>query len=101
MSASSGAKPTNETFVFQLFVAGDEYHSKMARENLAEICESHIEGRCSIQIVDVFKSFNVALENGILLTPALIKVLPQPRITIFGNLSDTRTVLKALQIGHA
>lgn len=84
--------------MFQLFVAGDESHSKAARENLNEICESYLKGHCEVEIVDVFKSYDMALENGIFLTPALIKVSPQPRTTIFGNLSDTRAVLTALEL---
>ena len=98
MNTVSEAETKGESFVFQLFVAGDETHSRMARGNLKRICESHIEGRCEVQIVDVFKSFDIALENGIFLTPALIKVSPLPRATIFGDLSDTSEVLTALQL---
>lgn len=89
----------NETIVFQLFVAGEETHSKMAMNNLRAICDSHLKDRCTIEIVDVYESFDIALENRIFLTPALIRVSPGPRITIFGNLSDMSEVLKALQFG--
>jgi circadian clock protein KaiB len=89
----------NETIVFQLFVAGEESHSKMAVNNLREICDSYLKDRCRIEIVDVYESFDIALENNIFLTPALIRVSPGPRITVFGNLSDTSEVLKALQFG--
>jgi circadian clock protein KaiB len=94
----SDAQAQGETFVFQLFVAGDEPHSKIAMNNLKKICDSHIKGHCKVEILDVFKSFNVALENGIYLTPALLKVSPGPRITIFGNLSDMGKVLAALEV---
>lgn len=99
MSIQSDEADKGEGFVFQLFVAGDEPHSKTAKENLRKICESHLEGRCKIQIVDVFASFEIALENGILLTPALVKMSPLPRASIFGNLSDTKEVLEALEVG--
>jgi len=89
----------NETIVFQLFVAGEESHSKMAVNNLREICDLHFKDRCRIEIVDVYESFDLALENRIFLTPALIRVSPGPRITVFGNLSDTSEVLTALQFG--
>lgn len=95
MSALSEGKIESEGFVFRLFVAGDEVHSKTARENLSRICE-HLDNRCEIEVVDVFTSFEKALENGVFLTPALIKVLPRPRTTIFGNLSNIAEVLKAL-----
>jgi len=96
MSISSDKDANSKRFVFQLFVAGDESHSKTARENLRELCESHIPGSYEIHIVDVFKSYNLALENGIFLTPALIRVSPEPRTTIFGDLSDAEEVLRAM-----
>jgi circadian clock protein KaiB len=95
---NSEAQAKGETVVFQLFVAGDEPHSKMAINNLKELCESHIKGECRVEILDVFKSFDIALANGIYLTPALLRVSPGPRITIFGNLSDRGKVLTALEI---
>jgi circadian clock protein KaiB len=98
VTASSETTSTAEKFVFRLFVAGDEPHSELARANLTKICESHIHQRYEIQIVDVLESFDVALENSIFLTPALVKVSPRPRITVFGNLSDTEALLKALRL---
>ena len=98
MNISSEPKTKAETFVFLLFVAGDEPNSKIARANLRKICESHIKDRCKIEVVDVFGSFDIALENNILLSPALIKVAPLPRITIYRNLSNTREVLTALRL---
>jgi circadian clock protein KaiB len=98
MNKSSEPEAKGEQFVFRLFIAGDESHSRAARENLREICESYIKGHYKIQIVDVFKSYNTALENGIFLTPALIKVSPQPRTTIFGDLGNTKEVLTALRL---
>ena len=98
MNYSSNADSGNEDFAFQLFVAGEERHSDEAKHNLIQICESHIKGRYEIQVVDVFKSFDLALENSIFLTPALIRISPRPQITIYGTLSDTEKVLKAVGI---
>jgi circadian clock protein KaiB len=100
MKKSSSARTESDVLVFQLFVAGDEPHSKMAIKNLNEICESHIKDHCEIQILDVFKSYDIALEKGIYLTPALVRTSPLPRITIFGNLSDRGKVLATLQLAE-
>jgi circadian clock protein KaiB len=99
MSIPETGATENESIVFQLFVAGEESHSKMAVNNLRKICDSHLKDRCKIEIVDVFKSFDLALKNRVFLTPALIKVSPGPRITVFGNLRDMSEVLKTLQFG--
>ena len=85
--------------IFRLFVAGDEPHSKTAKENIRKLCESRIDEAYEIEVVDVLESYKAALENNIFLTPALIMVSPAPAVTIFGDLSDTQEVIKALGLG--
>jgi circadian clock protein KaiB len=98
MNIPSDANPKGKGFMFRLFVAGDEPHSRMAKENIRKFCESRIDEAYEIEIVDVLESYKAALENNIFLTPALIKVSPAPALTIFGNLSDTQALIKALGI---
>lgn len=99
MNISSDANPKGKGFIFRLFVAGDEPHSKAAKENIRKLCEARIDEACEIEIVDVLESYKTALENNIFLTPALIKVSPAPSLTIFGNLSDTQALIDALGLG--
>ncbi len=99
---TSAPSKTNESaagLVLRLFVAGDEPHSKTAKEILKKLCDSRIREPCKIEIFNVLESFEIALENNIFLTPALMKVFPEPSVTIFGDLSDTEEVIKALQLG--
>jgi circadian clock protein KaiB len=96
MNISSDANPESKSFIFRLFVAGDEPHSKAAKENIRKFCESCISEACEIEIVDVLESYKTAIENNIFLTPALIKVSPAPALTIFGNLSCAQALLEAL-----
>jgi circadian clock protein KaiB len=96
MKASPGARSKGKGFMFRLFVAGSEFHSKMAKDNLTKLCQAHINVPYQIETVDVLESHQTALENNIFLTPALIRVSPAPAITIFGDLSDTEEVIKAL-----
>ena len=93
-SATAGS----ETYVFRLFVAGNESNSTQARKNLARLCEEHLKGRYEIEIVDVLKDAATALKNNVLVTPTLILIKPHPKVTVFGNLSDTRQVLAALRL---
>jgi len=99
MTALSETLPAGKEIVFRLFVACDEANSRRAKANLKELCQSRIDKACEIEIVDVLQSFKIALENNIYLTPALVKVFPEPRVIIFGDLSDAEAVLKALQLG--
>lgn len=85
-------------YSFRLFVAGDEPNSVLAKKNLSHICKEHLDGRCNIEIVDVFDDFSTAIENGIIVTPTLVLVHPEPRVKIFGNLNDTEKVVAALHL---
>jgi circadian clock protein KaiB len=91
--------PAAEGFSFRLFVAGEEPHSRRAKDNLRKLCGSLIPEPFEIEIVDVFESYEIALENKILLTPALLMVSPAPAVTIFGDLNNTQEVLRALRLG--
>jgi circadian clock protein KaiB len=92
--ATAGVK----IYVFLLIVAGDESNSTQAKGNLARLCEEHLKGRYKIEIVDVLKETAVARKNNVLVTPTLILIKPLPKVTVLGNLSDTRQVLAALRL---
>ncbi len=79
-----------------LFVAGDETNSRLARRNLDRLCEVALEGRCRIEVVDVFEDFEEALRHGVLLTPCLVVTRPTPGVHVLGNLSDAHKVRTAL-----
>lgn len=92
------AKAGGETYIFQLFVAGNESNSAQARGNLTRLCATHIKGHHKINTVDVLKDAASAHKNNVLVTPTLILIKPLPKVTILGNLSDTRQVLGALRL---
>lgn len=102
------SKPPNDNFrakkgkhtqyVFRLFMAGNGQNSQKALANLRSICREHMNGNCKIETVDVVKDFQAAVKNNILITPALIMVLPVPRVMVLGNLSDRPKVLHALRL---
>ena len=83
----------------RLFVAGNEPNSAIARTSLERICSDHLRGNCHIEIIDVLKDFQPALQENILVTPALIIRHKQARTVVFGNLTNIDRVLAALDIG--
>ena len=108
MSARAGkgqnrkAKRPAEKPVFyemRLFVAGEEPNSVLAKASLTRICSAHLEGHCHVEIVDVLKDFRPALQENILVTPALVIHRGQARSVVFGNLTNVDRVLTALNIG--
>ena len=85
-------------FKFRLYVAGDAPNSAQAIANLTALCRAHLTNRHEIEIVDVFREPKRALIDGVFLTPTLVKLAPSPVQIIVGSLSQTQTVLRALNL---
>lgn len=96
MTAPFESPSRTETVVFQLFVAGNERHSRAAEQNLRSLCEAQFPGRHTIEIVNVFEHSGAALEKRIFMTPALVKISPGPQSTIYGTLGEEDKVLASL-----
>ena len=88
--------PRRREYKFRLYVAGDAQNSTRAIVNLTGICRQHLADRHAIEIVDVFREPKRALDDGILMTPTLVKLSPAPVRRIVGTLSQLETVMQAL-----
>ncbi len=97
MSNSEG-KPhsTNGAYVFKLYLADGAPNSVRALSNLYALCRKHFPESHRIEVIDVLKKPLLALAEGILVTPTVVKVLPAPEQKIIGNLSEEEEVLRAL-----
>jgi circadian clock protein KaiB len=84
--------------MFRLYVAGGTQNSLQAVSNLTALCRTHLEGGHHIEIVDVFKQPKRALEDGIMMTPTLVRLAPNPVTMIVGTLGQRDVVLQALGI---
>ena len=84
----------------RLYVAGDGPNSVSAiatlRALLAEVPDHHVE----LEIVDVLAQPERALQDGVLVTPMLVKFAPAPERRILGRLGDRALVLSVLGIGE-
>lgn len=83
-------------FRFRLYVADDALNSARAVSNLTALCRENLPGRHEIEIVDVFRHPELALAEGIFMTPTLVRLSPSPVRRIVGSLSQTEAVLQAL-----
>ena len=89
------AKNSHE-FVLRLFITGATPNSIRALTNIKNICEDHLKGRYSLEIIDVYQQQEIAEKEQLIALPLLIKTKPIPQRRIIGDLSDTQKVLKAL-----
>ena len=90
---------SDKPYQLMLFVATDQPNSVRARQNLLQICEAAVPGRYHLDIIDVVKEPELALEKGVYLTPMLIVTAPSPPVYVSGDMSEKREVLDALKIG--
>jgi circadian clock protein KaiB len=88
--------PRVPQFAFRLYVADDTPNSARAIANLTALCRERLPNRHSVEIVDVLRDPKLALADGILMTPTLLKLAPLPLRRIVGTLSETEPVLRAL-----
>jgi circadian clock protein KaiB len=79
-------------------VAGQTPRSLVAFANLKRICENHLQGRYTIEVIDLLETPRLAKDDQILAIPTLVRRLPEPARKIIGDLSDTERVLVGLDL---
>jgi circadian clock protein KaiB len=92
--------PFTTVVVLRLYIAGGAPNSVQAIANLEAICREYLSGGHTLEVVDVFEHPRRAMAEGVLVTPSLAKLSPQPTANIVGNLSDKAKVLLALGLKH-
>lgn len=88
-------------YELRLYIAGTLPNSVQARENLRALCEEHLAGRYSLEVIDFLERPGRALQDGVVVTPTLVKVAPEPQKIVVGTLADRSTVLRALGLPEA
>jgi circadian clock protein KaiB len=87
-------------YALRLFVAGASPNSVRAIANIRAICAQHLEGRHTLEIIDVRKNVSVAQREQIIALPLLIKDTPLPARRLIGDMSDTPRVLRGLGLAE-
>jgi circadian clock protein KaiB len=83
-------------YVLCLFVTGATPNSMRAITNIKEICEEHLKGNYSLEIIDVYQQADIAKREQLVALPMLLRKQPLPEKRLIGDLSDTTKVLNAL-----
>lgn len=95
------AEVENAKCILRLYVAGSTPQSSRAIRNLKAICETHLEGRYALTVVDLYAQPERARENQIVVAPTLVRQMPLPVRRVVGDLSNTERVLAALDMSPA
>ena len=96
MTTTNGT--AGEKWNLRLYTAGQSPKSLAALDNLKRVCEQHLAGRYSIEVIDLLKNPRLAKDDQIVAIPTLVRKLPEPLRRIVGDLSDTERTLVGLQL---
>lgn len=87
-----------EYWELRLYVAGRTPKSVTAFNNLMRICEEHLQGRYSIEVIDLLEKPQLAIGDQIVAIPTVVRKLPEPLCRLVGDLRDTEKALVGLQL---
>jgi circadian clock protein KaiB len=88
----------NERYVLRLYLTGMTPRSMEALATIKAICEEHLHGRYTLEVIDIYENPSLAKDEQIIAVPTLIKALPEPLRRFVGNLSDQERVLLGLDL---
>lgn len=100
-STKPSAKRTSKgksAYHLTLYVAGHSPKSRLAINNLKQLCETHLSSKFTVEIVDLLQEPKRARADQIVAIPTLVKKLPPPFKKIIGDLSDSEKVLLGLDL---
>jgi circadian clock protein KaiB len=90
----------NSPYVLRLYVIGTTPQSMRAVTNIRRVCEEHLFGRYSLEVVDLTENPAIASGEQIFAAPTLVKKMPLPLRRFIGDLSRTDRLLLGLDLLH-
>ena len=94
-----GNKGTDsEQWSLRLYIAGTSPKSMDALRNLELICETHLDKKYRVEVIDLLENPQLAAGDQILAIPTLVRKLPQPLKKVIGDLSNVERALIGLDL---
>jgi circadian clock protein KaiB len=87
-----------EYYVLRLYIAGNNFRSRMAVENVKKICEEYLPGRYELDVVDIYQDQTKNPVDLVLAAPTLVKKLPLPLRKVIGDMTRKDKVLIGLDL---
>jgi circadian clock protein KaiB len=88
----------NDMWMLRLYVAGQTPKALTAFANLKKICDDQLNGKYSIEVIDLLINPQLGAADQIFALPTLVRKLPEPVRKIIGDLSNTERVLVGLNL---
>src|ERR1700712_3524232 len=91
----------DKPYVLRLYVTDATPKSARAIVNTRRLLEEHLQGRYSLEILNIAEHVAQAVADQIVCAPTLLRVAPAPVRRIIGDISDIERVLKGLEVPAA
>ena len=85
-------------YVLKLYVAGMTPKSSTAIRSVTGICEEHLKGRYTLEVIDIYQRPTLAHGEQIIAAPTLIKKLPEPLRKMIGDMANKDRILVGLDL---
>lgn len=93
---AAGRANRRRQFELLLFVAGVDRRSVEAIRAITGLCDTYLEGRYRLTIVDIYQESALAREERIIAAPTLIIRRPPPSRRLVGTMEGLETILAGL-----
>lgn len=88
-------------YILKLYITGTTPSSSRAVVNIRKLCEEHLSGRYTLEVIDIRTRPDLAKEHQLLAAPTLIKSLPLPIRRFIGDMSETGRLVVGLELDEA
>lgn len=92
------ARPRQGKYVLRLYVAGATARSRQAILRARELCQTELNSRYTLEVIDIYQQPILARDGQILATPTLVKDFPKPVRRFIGNLSNLTGLFAGLEL---
>jgi len=82
----------------KLYVAGMTLRSQHAVQSVQNVCDKFLNGNYDLEVIDLYQQLHLAEKEQIVATPTLIKKAPPPVRRIIGDMSDTKRLVRGLDL---
>jgi circadian clock protein KaiB len=94
-------KARDGKYLLRLYVTGTTPRSMEAIRHVKNICETHLKGRYTLEVVDIYQQPVLTKGEQIIAAPTLIKRLPLPLRRMIGSMASEERILLGLDLRPA
>jgi circadian clock protein KaiB len=94
--ARTAAEAHPEQYLLRLYVAGTSSRSSQAILRARALCADELEGRYTLEVIDIYQDPIRARDAQIVATPTLVREFPRPLRRLIGSLARPSHLLAGL-----